>query len=116
VNTELYDDEDEIRDSAANLQRGIETVGGWLYLTTQRLIFEAHALNIQSGRTVIPLSHIKDMWKSWTRFLGILPVFPNTLAVATKKGKTYRFVIGDRDRWIKAIRRAQRELEEEEED
>ena len=43
MNTRLRDDEDVIRDSAANLQRGLETVGGWLYLTTHRLVFEAKA-------------------------------------------------------------------------
>lgn len=58
MNTELRYDENLIRDGAANLQRGIETVGGWLYLTTRRLVFEAHALNVQSGATVIPLRDV----------------------------------------------------------
>jgi hypothetical protein len=122
MKTRLRRDEEVIRDAAANLQRGIETVGGWLYLTTERLIFEAHAFNIQSGASVIPLRVVGKMWKSWTKFLGLIPVFPNTLAVATAKGKTFRFVIGSRDAWISAIRDAkedwedQREKEEDEDD
>jgi hypothetical protein len=112
MHTELRDDEEPIRDGAANLQRGIETAGGWLYLTTERLIFEAHAFNIQSGRTVTPLRDVEDVWLCWTKFLGLIPVFPNSLAVSTAKGKTFRFVLGDRERWRNAIREAQEDLED----
>jgi hypothetical protein len=113
MNTELRDDEDVLRDGMANLQRGIEAVGGHLYLTTHRLIFESHALNIQTGTTIIPLRDVQEMWKTWTKFLGFLPMFPNSLAVSTSKGQTYRFVIFDRDGWINAIREAQEEWEEQ---
>lgn len=113
MNTRLRDDEELIRDSAANLQRGIETVGGRLYLTTHRLIFEAHAFNVQSGATVIPLRDVEEMWKCWTKFLGLLPIFPNSLAVSTSKGKTFRFVIGRRDEWINTVREAQDEWDEQ---
>jgi hypothetical protein len=116
MKTRLRRDEEVIRDAAANLQRGIETVGGWLYLTTERLIFEAHAFNIQAGATIIPLRDVEDIWKTWTKFLGLLPVFPNSLAVSTAKGKTFRFVLGNRDAWISDIRETQYELGEEDED
>lgn len=116
MNTRLRDDEDLLWDSTANLQRGIETVGGWLYLTTHRLVFEAHAFNVRFGSTVIPLHTVTDTRKCWTKFLGLIPVFPNSLAVDTEKGKTYRFVLFGRDKWVRAIRRAQRDLAEEEED
>jgi hypothetical protein len=110
--TRLRRDEEVLRDGAANLQRGIETAGGWLYLTTHRLIFEAHAFNIQSGATIIPLGDVEQMWKCWTKFLGFLPIFPNSLAVSTAKGRTFRFVLGGRDAWITAVRDAQEELDE----
>jgi GRAM domain-containing protein/AAA domain-containing protein len=92
-----------VKDGAANLQRGIETVGGKLYLTNQRLVFESHALNIQTGTTIIPLSSINRTRKCWTKFLNIFPVFPNSIAVSTKEGKEYRFVAFGRQDWIDAI-------------
>jgi hypothetical protein len=114
MHTELRDDEEVIRDGRANLQRGIETVGGYLYLTTRRLIFEAHAFNVQSGRTVIPLRDIEDASPCWTKLFGLVPIFPNSLAVFTTKGKTFRFVIGDRDGWRIAIREARQDWEDQE--
>jgi hypothetical protein len=102
MKTRLRDDEDILRDSMANMQRGVETAGGHLYLTTHRLIFEAHAFNIQSGVSVIPLRDVEGVEKCWTRFLGLIPIFPNSIAVATKD-KTYRFVVPSRQEWIDAI-------------
>ena len=43
---ELRQGEQIIKEGKANLQREWETVGGKLYLTNQRLIFEAHKLNV----------------------------------------------------------------------
>jgi len=51
MNTELKQNEQIIKQKAANLQKGIETVGGVLYLTNQRLVFEAHKINVQGGTT-----------------------------------------------------------------
>lgn len=45
----LRDGERIIKEGAANLQKNIETVGDKLYLTNQRLVFEAHTLNVQGG-------------------------------------------------------------------
>jgi hypothetical protein len=96
-------DETPLKDGAANLQRGIETVGGLLYLTNRRLVFESHALNIQTGATIIPLASITGARKCWTKFLNLIPIFPNSVAVSTKEGKEYRFVTFGRQAWIEAI-------------
>src|SRR5262245_9762271 len=37
MKTPLLADETPVKDGAANMQRGLETVGGWLYLTDMRL-------------------------------------------------------------------------------
>ncbi len=92
-----------IKDGAANLQRGIETVGGWLYLTNRRLVFEAHKLNVQRGVTEVELSDIQSSQPCWTKFLGIIPLFPNSLAIHTKDGEEYRFVLFGRSAWASAI-------------
>jgi hypothetical protein len=103
MKTSLLPGETEIKDGAANLQRGIETVGGRLYLTNQRLIFESHAFNVQTGATIVPLNEIVGLRKVWTKFLNLIPVFPNSVAVATKAGKEYRLVTFGREGWIDAI-------------
>ncbi|EQD43261.1 hypothetical protein B1B_13901, partial [mine drainage metagenome] len=101
--TELRQSEQVIKDGAANLQKNIDAVGGKLYLTNQRLVFEAHMFNIQGGTTEIELSNIQISEKCWTRFLGLIPLLPNSLAVYTKQGKEYRFVLSGRGAWMDAI-------------
>ena len=103
MNVELRENEQPVRKGRANLQRGIEVVGGRLYLTNQRLIFAAHRFNIQTGKTIIELAHVTRTQKGWTRFLGFIPLFPNTLAVFTEDGHEYRFVLTDREAWAMAI-------------
>jgi hypothetical protein len=103
MKTPMLRDEAPVKDGAANLQRGIETVGGWLYLTDRRLIFESHAFNIETGATIIPLESITGARKCWTKFLNLIPLFPNSVAVSTKEGKEYRFVTFNRQAWIEAI-------------
>jgi hypothetical protein len=99
VKTTLRPGETVIREAPANLQRGIETVGGKLRLTTARLVFEAHALNVQRGTTEIELSAVHSARPCWTRFLGLIPLAPNSLAVAMRDGTEYRFVLLKRAAW-----------------
>ena len=99
MKTELNINEILIKKSGGNLQKGLETVGGHLYLTSQRLIFEAHAINIQGGNTLIDLSNIDSTEKCWTKFLNVVPLMPNSLAVHTKSGEEYRFVLFGRGAW-----------------
>lgn len=103
MKTQLLPGETLLKDGAANLQRGIETVGGRAYLTSRRLVFESHAINVQTGTTIIPLESITGVRKCWTRFLNLIPVFPNSVAIATTEGKEYRFVMFGRQSWIDAI-------------
>ncbi len=100
---ELQADEMLLREGAANLQRGIEAVGGRLYLTDRRLSFRSHGFNVQNGPTDIPLSQVRGTRPCWTRFLGMIPLFPNSLAVAMADGGEYRFVVHGRDAWAAAI-------------
>jgi GRAM domain len=103
MNTPLNADEIILKDGPANLQRGAETVGGKVYLTSRWLVFEAHKFNLQRGATEIPLSDILSIAKCWTKFLNLIPVLPNSLAVTTNQGQEYRFVLFGRDAWEEAI-------------
>lgn len=103
MKSELRSGERIIKEGAANLQKNIETVGGRLYLTNQRVVFESHKFNVQSGVTEIEIPSIQSSEPAWTKFLGFLPIFPNSLSVYTKQGKEYRFVLFGRGAWAAAI-------------
>ena len=100
----LQPDEVLVKESRANLQRGVESVGGHLYLTNRRLIFESHRFNVQRGATEIPLSDVAEIRKVWTKFLGVIPTAPNSIALTTAGGQEHRIVCNKRDEWIEAIR------------
>lgn len=103
MKTSLLPEETIIVEGGANLLRGAEHVGGRLYLTNRRLIFESHALNFQSGDTTLDLDSVDGTEPCWTRFLGFLPLAPNSVAVRTKDAKEYRFALFDRTRWKQQI-------------
>ncbi len=103
MNTALRPGERVLKEGDANLQRGIETVGGSLCLTDQRLVFEAHRFNVQRGATEVELSSVRATEPCWTKFLGVIPLFPNSLAVFTHEGAEYRFVVFGRGAWAAAI-------------
>jgi hypothetical protein len=103
MKTPLLPNEHLIEEGAANLQRGLETVGGRLFLTDHRLVFEPHAVNLQRGVTVVDLAQVQSTRACWTKFLGLIPLFPNSLAVYTKEGTEFRFVLFGRHAWNAAI-------------
>jgi hypothetical protein len=103
----ILNGEETIRDGPANLQWGWEAVGGWLAVSPGWLGFSAHGVRI-SRRAVgllIPTSSIREVRPCWTRLLGLLPVLPNSIAIETDEERVYRFVVEDRQRWLKVIRR-----------
>ena len=104
MKTPLQDGETIVKEGRANLQRGIETVGGKLYLSPRRLIFESHRLNVQTGATSILLDDVAGLSKCWTKFLNLIPLLPNSIAVTSRDGRQYRFVVPDRTGWIDAIK------------
>ncbi len=61
MKSELLDGEQLLAEEMANLFRGWEGVGGRLYVTNRRVIFESHLLNFQRGVTEIPLEEIEDV-------------------------------------------------------
>ena len=105
MKTDLEQNEELIKKGSANFQKGIEAVGGKLYLTNQRLIFEAHAINFQGGTTIIHLSNIVSIEKIWTKFLNLVPIMPNSLAVNAKlytgsqHVEAFKFVLFGRSAW-----------------
>lgn len=103
LKTALDAGEQILRESRANLQRGAETVGGHAYLTDRRLIFESHRFNIQRGATIVDLDEIEGVEKATTKFLGFLPIFPNSILIKTRSGDDLRLVLSKRGEWIAAL-------------
>ena len=95
--------EEVIRKGRANLQRGIETVGGRLILTNQRLVFESHKLNAQRGMMELGLDEIAAVSECWTKLFGIIPLVQNSISVKALDGRELKFVLDDRQEWIDAI-------------
>lgn len=106
MNTPLLPDETPLRDGPANLQRGAETVGGRLYLTSRRLVFEPHILNLQKKVGELPLGEVTEVALGWTKFLGFLPLAPNALIVGHGSGEPWRLTLWGRADWLAAIEAA----------
>ncbi len=106
MKTNLLENEDVEYESAANHQKNIETIGGKLYLTNERLVFEPHGLNIQKQKVKISLSDIYSVETRWTKFLGFLPLAPNAFIVCRQDGIFWSFTVNKRKNWIKKINEA----------
>src|SRR5207253_9607816 len=96
IETDL--DENILFQTPANHFKGIEVVGGKLYLTNKRLIFKSHKLNIQNHQLAIKLEDISKVERY--KALGIVN---NGLAVATAKNSKERFVVEQIEDWIKLL-------------
>ena len=84
----------------ANLFRGIEAVGGKIFLTNDRLIFKSHSFNIQNGQTNIKYSEIDAVEKRKT-----MKAVDNGIKIITKENKEYCFVVNERDAQIAIIQK-----------
>lgn len=89
----LAANEELVGEVSANLKRGIEFSGGRLTITSERVIFEAHALNVQRQPVEIPMSSIAELEKG-SSLLGLVS---NRLKVRTNSGMEYDFVVSRRD-------------------
>ncbi len=98
MKTELLPGERVLADEMGSLFRGWESVGGRIYVTNRRVIFESHGLNLQRGNTEIPLEEIVEARRRNTLF-----IVPNGMEIETRDGTRYRFVVWTRARLIDMI-------------
>lgn len=89
-----------IMDGEANHFKGKESVGGWLYLYKDKIIFISHKFNIQNHQTIIALNQIIEVRTSLT--LGFIP---NGLQIMTDSC-VEKFVVNKRKEWVKKINAA----------
>lgn len=88
---QLNDNEQVKFEQKANLKRGLESVGGKLKVTNERLYFKPHGLNAQKKELELLNHEISEVTE--TKSLGVIP---NGLLVEMKNGDNFKFVVGKR--------------------
>ena len=96
-----FSGEQLLHDGPANHFLNGEGVGGWLFLTQERLLFRSHQINIQPHELSVTLAEIAEVQPVRTA-----KVFPNGLRLVTRSRKEDRFVVEEHRRWCDEIIRA----------
>ena len=84
--------------TGANHFKGVEAVGGKLTLTSKRLVFQSHYLNIQNHQLFIYLRNITSFARYKT-----LKIVNNGLLITTAQDITEKFVVQQPERWIECF-------------
>jgi hypothetical protein len=98
LNFEFSPEETALFESGANLRRGMESVGGKLFISDQRLVFISHQYNVQRGTLEIERNRIEQVLPR--KNMGLIS---NGLQVDTTEGKTYHFVVDQQDKWLQLL-------------
>jgi hypothetical protein len=94
----LLPGEEILKQGIGNHQVKIESVGGRLYLTNQRLIFKSHSFN----------RNVHDVGYSFENIINIMPrlfmnFFPIGFNIILFGGKLEKFFVGHHKDWIAEI-------------
>ncbi len=98
--TEIETDPGEniLFETGANHFRGIEAVGGKLYVTNKRLVFRSHKFNIPNHHLTIGLADIEEIERYKT--LGLVN---NGLSIQCANGSTEKFVVQQPEEWFNIL-------------
>jgi hypothetical protein len=99
---QLQPGETILKEGGASHAKGIETVGGHLWLTNLRLFFQSHAINIQLHAESFPLQEIT--------FIQPHGVVPTWMYVTLRNGRREKFVVFGREEWISRITGALKQI------
>ena len=88
-------DENILFETPASHFKGIEAVGGKLYLTNKRLVFKSHKLNVQNHQLALSLPGIQKVDRYKTMWIA-----DNGLSVTTISGSIEKFVVQQREKWF----------------
>lgn len=96
---ETQPDENIFFQTPANHFKGMEGVGGKLYLTNKRLVFKSHKGNFQNHELSIPLADIQsaDRYKN----LGLIN---NGLKITSNGNQVDKFVVEKAGEWVEKLR------------
>ena len=90
--------ENIVFETGANHFKGVEAVGGKLYLTNKRVVFKSHKFNIQGHELSIPLTDISKVER--TKTWGLVN---NSLSITIMDNKIEKFVVEQPGEWIKYL-------------
>lgn len=94
-----FDPEEKVLfEGLANHFKGMEGVGGKLFLTNKRVRFRSHAVNIQTHDESYPLTSITDV-----KAVNNAWIIPNGLLLTLADGRRERFVVYKRNEWVDQI-------------
>jgi hypothetical protein len=96
--TQDFHGEPTLHAGPANHFKGLESVGGHLWLTNGRLHFRSHKMNLQNHEWSAPLADIVSARP--TKTLGLIP---NGLRVHLSSGEEHRFVVNGNEKWAQDI-------------
>ena len=92
VQIDLVDNEKIEFAIGSNHFKGIEGVGGKLFVTNKRVVFKSHSINVQNHELVIEYFDIQSV-----QFYNTLGIIPNGLMILTKSGRKEKFVVWKRN-------------------
>lgn len=95
----LNNGEKIIKEGPANHFKGIEAVGGKLYLTNHRIVFLSHDMNVQNHLLSVPYSEIVHVDTRNT-----LLFIPNGFYIQNRDNSIEKFVTYGREEWIQVIK------------
>jgi hypothetical protein len=87
-----------LKQGGASHYKGMEAVGGKLFLTDSRLVFKSHRFNIQVHQEAYPLTDVVAVEPRRG-----LSVVGDGLGVVLSDGREERFVVFGRHDWITRI-------------
>ena len=93
-----FGSESILLEGPSNHFKGVEGVGGYLWLTDGRLHFASHQHNVQNHTWTTPLANIGDV--TTVKTLGLIE---NGLQISTAE-ETERFVVNNSRAWVEMIR------------
>ncbi len=97
INALDFGSESVLMEGPCNHFKGVEGVGGYFWLTDERVHFASHSINVQPHTWTTQLSDIRDVAAVMT--LGLID---NGLHISTEKG-TERFVVNNSRAWAEMI-------------
>jgi hypothetical protein len=101
MDIQLAEGEKTLKEGPANHFKGTESVGRQLCLTSLRLFFKSHSLNVQTHAESYSLGDIARVGPRNT--LGIIL---NGMSIFLKDGREEKFVIFGREDWMRLINAA----------
>lgn len=96
--SEIVGNKSVVMEGPANHFRGVESVGGWLFLTTEGLIFKSHSTNVQNHEWTAHLDEISKV-----KAVKTFGLIPNGLQVTMSDGRRERLVVNRSRTWAQKI-------------